>query len=160
AVEIDGALLRQRRDMALLVGHGMRSELGDDLTWTRRMNETLRTLHDLVHRFRRGDAGKDEIGLLADVSRRFRRRSADLLEICQRAATEAHHAMAALDEIFTDRQPDFSDTNEPDGFHASSPVQRFKDRQTRLRHRRAVLTSAAPSRRGRSGCRSWPRAAR
>src|SRR5258708_29832887 len=69
AVEIDGALLRQRRDMALLVGHGMRSELGDDLTWTRRMNEPLRTLHDLVHRFRCGYAGEDEICLLADVRR-------------------------------------------------------------------------------------------
>src|SRR5258707_14257270 len=105
--------------MVLLVGHGMRSELGDDLTWTRRMNETLRTLHDLVHRFRRGHAGKDEIGLLADVSRRFRRRSADLLEVCQRTAPDAHHAIAALDDIFAERQPDFSASNESDSFQRS-----------------------------------------
>ena len=51
AIDENGALLRQRRDVIFLHRHGVRTELDDDLTWLRRTGDPARAVHDLVKRF-------------------------------------------------------------------------------------------------------------
>ena len=125
AVEKDRALGGERRDLALLVGHQMRTELDDDLPGPRAMHQAVLALHHFVERFRRRQAGQHDVGLFADVGRRARRNAADLLEIGHRAAPIAEHAIAAFDQVFRDRQADFSHADETDRLHAASLCRHF-----------------------------------
>src|SRR5262249_42701500 len=94
----------ERRDLAFLAADRMRSELNDHRAGTSRLHETLRPLDDVVQCFRRGHAAEYDFRLSTDVGWRACRRSADLLEIGHRAAAIAEDAVAALDQIFRDRQ--------------------------------------------------------
>ena len=56
SVDESCALLRQRRYLASLVRHRMRTELDHDLPWPGGVDETLRTLHHVIERLRRRQA--------------------------------------------------------------------------------------------------------
>ena len=48
--------------------------------------------------------------------------AAELLEFRKRAAAIAEHAVAALDQVFRNRQSDLADADEADCFHALTPL--------------------------------------
>ena len=98
----------------------MRAELDDDLSRPRGMDQALRTVDDLVHRFRRGNAGQHHVALLADLGGRLCRHAAGLLEIGKRAAAIAEHAVPAFDQVFRDRQADLADADEANRLHSHS----------------------------------------
>src|SRR5262249_38659126 len=77
--------------------------------------------HDLLERGIVRQTGEDDVGMPADVGRRARRHAANLLELCERAATIADHRVAALDQVLADRQADLADADEADFLHALVP---------------------------------------
>src|SRR5262249_24238868 len=120
-VEKACSLGRQRSDMTLLVGDGMGAKLDDDLSAARRLDEAIGTLHHLFERLRGRQAREHDIGLRADLGRRAGGDPADLLELGERAAAIAQHAVAALYQVFGNRQSDLADADEADRFHALIP---------------------------------------
>src|SRR5262249_38911015 len=102
----------------LLVGKGMGAKLDDDLSATRRFDEPVRTLHHVLERLRGRQAREHDVRLGAHVGRRAAGNAADFLELGERAAAIAHDPVAALDQVFADRQSDLAHANEPDRFHA------------------------------------------
>ena len=103
--------------MALFVGDGVGAKLDDDLSAARRFDEPVRTLHDVRERSRGRQAREHDLRLGADVGRRAAGNAADFLELGERAAAVTHHSVAALDQVFADRQSDLANANEPDRFH-------------------------------------------
>ncbi len=122
AVEEDRALGGQRRDLALLVGHQMRTEFDHDLAGPRGMHQAGFAQHHVVERLRRRQTGQHDIGHRTDVGGRARCDAADLLELIERAAPIAEHAIAAFDQVFGDRQTDLPHPDQTDRLHAASPT--------------------------------------
>src|SRR5262249_48649864 len=118
AVEEDRPLGRQRADVALLVRHRMGAKLDYDLSRSRGFDEPMRAVHHLLKRLRGRQAGEHDVRLGADLGRGACRDTADFLELGERAAAIAEHAVAALDQIFRSRQPDLADADEADRLHA------------------------------------------
>src|SRR5262249_57635271 len=86
-----------------------------------RLGGPVRTLPPLVERLRRRQAREYDPRLCADLGRRAGDDTADLLEFGERAAAIAQHPVAALDQVFADRQPDLADADEAHRFHGSHP---------------------------------------
>src|SRR5262249_13661138 len=118
AVEEARPLGRKRSDVTRFVGDGMGPKLDDDLSGARRLDEPIGTLHHLLERLRGRQAREHDIGLRADFGRRAGGYPSDLLEVGEGAAAIAQHAVAALDQVFGNRQSDLADTDEADRFHA------------------------------------------
>ena len=81
------------------------------------MDQAPRAVDNIIKRFRRGQARKDDIGLRADLSRRTRGNAANFLEFGERAAAITDNAMAALDQIVGNRQADLADANDANRLH-------------------------------------------
>src|SRR5262249_39542836 len=118
AVEEARPLGRKRSDVALFVGDRMGPKLDDDLSGARRFDEPIGTLHHLLERLRGRQAREHDVRLRAHVGRRAARNAANFLELGERAAAVAHHPIAALDQVFGNRQSDLADTDEADRYHA------------------------------------------
>src|ERR1700739_3139503 len=67
AIDESSALPRQRRDLALLIRHRVRTELDHDLPRPGGVDETSRTLHHIVKRLRRWQAREHDVGLGANT---------------------------------------------------------------------------------------------
>ena len=142
AVDVRHAFAGERRHVLLLVRNRMGAELDDDLARPGGLDQALRAANDRVHRLGRRQAAEHHVGLRADLGGRFRRHAAELLELRERAAAIAEHAISALDQVLRDREPDLADTDEADRFHAH-----VLPRITQLR---------ATDRRSSRGCRASP----
>ena len=116
-VEKDRTLGAQPLDLPLLRRQGMRAELGHDLAAPRRVDQPVRSADHLVEGIAAGEAGKDDVGLLADLCWRARRRAADLLEFRQGAAPVAEHAIPAGEQQPRDLRSDPSDPDQAYGLH-------------------------------------------
>ena len=121
AVEKNSAFLRERSDIALLVLDRVRSKLNNDLSGVRRSAESVRPLHDLIERLRGRKAREHHVDLRGNLRWRARRNAPDPLELGERAAAISQHAIPALDQIFTNRQPDLARADETDSFHLPAP---------------------------------------
>src|SRR5262249_11151760 len=118
AVEKARPLGRKRSHVTLFVGDGVRAELDDNLSLPGGFDQPIRALHHVFERLRGRQARKHDVRLRTDVGRRAAGNAADFLELGERAAAVAHHPIAALDQIFGDRQSDLADTDEADRFHS------------------------------------------
>ena len=95
----------------------MRAELYNDLSVTRRVDQTIRPVNYLIYGLDRRYTGEDHIALRADIGGRLRRNPAELLEIGERTPSVAEHAVAALHEVFADWQTDLANTHHADRRH-------------------------------------------
>ena len=118
AVEKPHALGRKRSDVTLFVRDGMGAELDDDLPSPRGFDQPIRTVHHLLERLRGRQAREHDVRLRADVRRRAACNAADFLELGERAAAVAQHTIAALDQVFANRQSDLADADQADRLHA------------------------------------------
>src|SRR5262249_18809617 len=102
----------------VLAGEGWGADADENLSPPGGFDQPIRALHHIFERLRGRQARKHDVRLRAHLGRRAAGNAADFLELGERAAAVAHHAIAALDQVFGNRQSDLADTDEADRFHA------------------------------------------